>query len=147
MHTEWYLHDDNIAYWKCRACDTPRRWDTYLKTTNKWEGKALWFGHPICYRCHGVLYRHAWGTGSGTVLQVIVIIAIVIDRSCAASIITRSSWYGFVITRVAPRCVGVTVISIGRYHPYGLVISSVVDVMGFDVLRASVGCVHPGAAM
>ena len=24
--------------------------------------------------------------------------------------------------------------------------SSVVDVMGFNVLRASVGCIHPGAA-
>ena len=78
-------------------------------------------------------------------MRIIVIIAIVIGRSCAASIITLSSWYGLVITRVAPKCLGVAVISIGRYHPYGWVISSVVDVMGFDVLRASVGCVHPGA--
>ena len=76
------------------------------------------------------------------------LIVIVIGRSCAASIITRSSWYGLVITRVSPKCLGLTVhslISIGRYLLYGWVISSVVDVTGFDVLRASVGYVHPGA--
>ena len=76
------------------------------------------------------------------------LIAIVIDRSCAASIITWSSWYGLLITRVGPKCVGPTVhslISIGRYHLYGWVISSVVDIMVFDVLRASVGCFHSGA--
>ena len=61
MHTEWYLEHDKIACWKFRACDTPRRWATYLKTTPSWEGKPLSFGEPICHRCHGNLYRHVWG--------------------------------------------------------------------------------------
>ena len=119
MHTEWYLEHDKIACWKCRACDTPRRWANYLKTTPNWEGKPLWYGQPICHRCHGI---HGMYGESGGSLRNIVIIAIVIGRSCVASIITRSSWYGIVITRIAPNCVGVTVhslISIGRHHLYG----------------------------
>ena len=78
------------------------------------------------------------------------LIAIVIDRSCAASIITWRSWCGSVITRAALKWHGVSVhssIAIGPYHLYGWVIPSVVDVMGFNGVRASVRRVHPGAGV
>ena len=68
-----------------------------------------------------VSYTVMYGESGGS-LRIIVIIVIVIGRSCAACIITRSSWYGIVITRVVPKCVGVTVhslIAIGRYHLNG----------------------------
>ena len=81
----------------------------------------------------------------------VIVFDLALDRSCAASIITRRSWYGIVITRAAPVWHGVSAhsrIAIGPYHLYGWVCPSVVDVMGFDgVQRASVGLQVPGAGI
>ena len=81
----------------------------------------------------------------------VIVFELALDRSCAASIITRRSWYGIVITRAVPVWHGVSVhsrIAIGPYHLYGWVCPSVVDVMGFEgVQRASVGLQVPGAGI
>ena len=81
----------------------------------------------------------------------VIVFDLALDRSRAASVITRRSWYGIVITRAAPVWHGISVdsrIAIGPYHLYGWVYPSVVDVMGFDgVQRASVGLQVPGAGI
>ena len=81
----------------------------------------------------------------------VIVFDLALDRSCAASIITRRPWYGIVITRAAPVWHIVSFdsrIAIGPYHLFGWVCPSVVDVMGFDgVHRASVGLQVPGAGI
>ena len=52
MHTMWYLRYEKTAGWRCRACDSPRKW-----VSTKCKRKSLWFGDAICYQCHGVRYR------------------------------------------------------------------------------------------
>ena len=70
-----------------------------------------------------VSYTNMHGASGG--FRDVLIIVNVIGRSCAASIITRSSWYGIVITRIAANRATVTVTTgryylyVNRYHPYG----------------------------
>ena len=50
----------------------------------------------------------------------VIVFDLALDRSCAASIITRRSWYGIVITSTVLKWHGVSVdsrIAIGLYHP------------------------------
>ena len=49
-----------------------------------------------------------------------IVFDLALDRSCAASVSTRRSWYGIVITSTVLKWHGVSVdsrIAIGPYHP------------------------------